>query len=81
LADVAAGSALNDTLELAGPEVFRLDELARRVLKASGDPREVMADLHARYFGAELGERSLVPANGARIAGTRFEDWLRGWSP
>jgi len=76
LADVAVGTPLNDTVELAGPEAFHLDELARRVLKASHDPRQVTADVHARYFGAELDDRSLIPGDGARIASTRFEDWL-----
>jgi uncharacterized protein YbjT (DUF2867 family) len=76
LADVAVGAPLNDTVELAGPEAFRLDELARRFLSASDDPRQVTADVHARYFGAELDERSLVPGDDARIAPTRFEDWL-----
>jgi uncharacterized protein YbjT (DUF2867 family) len=76
LADVAVGAPLNDTVELAGPEVFRLDELARRVLKASDDRRQVTADVHARYFGAELDDRSLTPGDDARIASTRFEDWL-----
>ena len=76
LADVAVGAPLNDTVELAGPEAFRLDELARRFLSAKDDPRQVTADVHARYFGAELDERSLVPAADARIAPTRFEDWL-----
>ena len=76
LADVALGSPLNDTVELAGPEAFRLDELARRVLKASDDRRQVTTDVRARYFGAELGDRSLTPGEDARIASTRFEDWL-----
>jgi uncharacterized protein YbjT (DUF2867 family) len=76
LADVAVGAPLNDTVELAGPEAFRLDELARRVLSASGDPRHVTPDVHARYFGTELDDRSLTPADDARIAPTRFEDWL-----
>jgi uncharacterized protein YbjT (DUF2867 family) len=76
LADVAVGAPLNDTIELAGPEAFPLDELARRVLSASGDPRQVTADVHARYFGSELDDRSLTPGNDARIAPTRFEDWL-----
>jgi len=76
LADVAVGAPLNDTVELAGPEAFRLDELARRVLNASDDPREVTADVHARYFDAELNDRSLTPGDHARIAPTRFEDWL-----
>jgi uncharacterized protein YbjT (DUF2867 family) len=76
LADVAVGAPLNDTVELAGPEAFRLDDLARRVLKASDDPRQVTVDIHARYFGAELDDRSLTPGDDARIASTRFEDWL-----
>ena len=76
LADVAVGAPLNDTVELAGPEAFRLDELARRVLNASGDRRQVTVDVHARYFGAELDDRSLTPGDDARIASTRFEDWL-----
>ena len=76
LADNAVGAPLNDTVELAGPEAFRLNELARRVLKASDDRRQVTADVHARYFGAELDDRSLTPGHDARIAPTRFEDWL-----
>jgi uncharacterized protein YbjT (DUF2867 family) len=76
LADVAVGTPLNDTVELAGPEVFRLDELARRVLNARDDPRQVTTDVHARYFGAELDDRSLTPGDDARIAPTRFEAWL-----
>ena len=76
LADVAVGAPLNDTVELAGPEAFRLDELAQRFLKANGDSRQVTADVHARYFGAELDDNSLTPGDGARIAPTHFEDWL-----
>jgi uncharacterized protein YbjT (DUF2867 family) len=76
LADVAVGAPLNDTVELAGPETFRLDELARRLLSANGDPRQVTVDVHARHFGAEVDDRSLTPGDDARIAPTRFEDWL-----
>ena len=76
LADVAVGAPLNDTVELVGPEAFPLDELARRVLSATDDPREVTADPQARYFGAELDDQSLIPGDDARIAPTRFEDWL-----
>ena len=76
LADVAVGAPLNDTVELAGPESFRLDELARLVLAAHDDRRQVTADVHARYFGAELDDSSLTPGGDARIASTRFEDWL-----
>lgn len=77
LADVAVGTALSDTVELAGPEAFPLAELTRRVLNATGDPRQVTADVHARYFGAELDDQSLIPGDDARIAPTHFEDWLR----
>jgi len=73
---VAAGSPLNGTVEVAGPERFRLDELIRRGLSARNDPREVIADPHARYFGAELDERTLVPGDDAQLGETRFEDWL-----
>jgi uncharacterized protein YbjT (DUF2867 family) len=76
LAEVAVSDPLNGTVELGGPEQFRLDELARRVLRANNDPRPVTADVHARYFGAELADHSLTPGSNARIAPTRFEDWL-----
>lgn len=76
LADVAVGTPVNGTVELAGPEAFPLDELARRVLRAKGDARRVTADPKVRYFGAELDDRSLTPGDDARIAPTRFEEWL-----
>jgi uncharacterized protein YbjT (DUF2867 family) len=77
LADVALGAALDDTVELAGPEPFPLVELARRVLSASSDPRQVIADVRARYLGAELDDRSLTPGDSARTGQTHFEEWLR----
>jgi len=80
LADIAEHAPVNGIVELAGPEQFRLDELARRVLAANDDPRAVTADAYARYYGAELTNRSLVPAGDARIASTRFEGWLNGTS-
>jgi uncharacterized protein YbjT (DUF2867 family) len=73
---VAVGSPLYGIVEVAGPAQFRLDELIRLGLAARNDPREVIADPHARYFGAELSERTLVPGNGARLGETSFEDWL-----
>jgi len=76
LADVAVGAPLNGMVELGGPEAFPLDELARRVLSAKGDARRVVADPHVLYYGAELDDKSLVPGENARIAPTRFEDWL-----
>jgi uncharacterized protein YbjT (DUF2867 family) len=76
LRDVAVSEPANGIVELGGPQQFRLDELARRVLEAKNDERLVKADVHARYFGTELEEYSLTPESGARIAPTRFEDWL-----
>jgi uncharacterized protein YbjT (DUF2867 family) len=73
---VAVNPPVNGTVEVAGPEPFRLDELIRNVLRARQDPREVIADPEARYFGAALGERTLVPAGEAILGATRFEDWL-----
>jgi uncharacterized protein YbjT (DUF2867 family) len=76
VAKVAVGAPLNAIIEVAGPEQFRLDELVRRYLGARDDPRSVIADPSARYYGAGLGERTLLPAGNATIAETRFEDWL-----
>jgi len=74
---VAIGSPLNGFVELGGPEQFRFDEFIRLGLSTRKDPREVVADPHARYFGAELTERSLVPDDDALLGKIRFEDWLR----
>lgn len=82
VARAAMGAPLNGMVEVAGPEQFRFDELIRLGLSARNDTREVIADPHARYFGTELSERSLVPDDGARLGETRFEDWLgRSASP
>jgi hypothetical protein len=70
------GAPLNGTVEVAGPQQFRFDELIRQGLGARNDPREVVVDPHARYFGAELGERWLIPGDGARLGEVRFQDWL-----
>ena len=77
VAKVAVGKPVNGTVEVAGPERFRLDELIRQGLRALNDPREVVADPRARYFGAELTERTLVPNDDAQLGKTHFEDWLR----
>ena len=78
VARVAMGSPLNGIIEIAGPEQFGFDELVRRGLSARKDPREVIADPHARYFGTELSDGSLVPAgDNAQLGETRFEDWLK----
>lgn len=76
LADIATSPPLNAIVELGGPERFRFDELIRRYLEAHNDPREVVADAHARYYGTELDDNSLTTHSDARVAPTRFEDWL-----
>ena len=73
---IALDEPLNGTVDVAGPQQFRFDELIRQGLGARNDPRTVVADPHARYFGAELDERSLVPLGDARLGEIRFEDWL-----
>jgi len=81
VAKIATGTPLNGTVEIGGPEPFYLDGLLQRVLGASNDPREVIADPHARYFGAELNERSLVPGDEAELGEIRFDDWLGRTAP
>jgi len=76
VAVAAVGSPVNGTVEVAGPQQFRFDELIRLGLGARNDPRKVIADPHARYFGAEPGERSLIPAGEARLGDTHFQEWL-----
>jgi uncharacterized protein YbjT (DUF2867 family) len=73
---VAGGKPLNGMVEVGGPERFRLDEFIRVGLRARDDAREVITDPNAQYFGALLGELSLVPGEGARAGEIRFEDWL-----
>ena len=74
---VAVGKPVNGTVEVGGPEKFRLDELARQALSAWKDPRKVVPDPHARYYGIEVTERALIPADDARLSQTRFADWLK----
>jgi uncharacterized protein YbjT (DUF2867 family) len=76
VARIAVGQPVNGTVEIAGPEQFRLDELVRRRLAQLNDPREVIADPNARYSGAKLDERTLLPGKDARLGETRFETWL-----
>src|SRR6516165_8243215 len=73
---IAMGSPVNGTVEVGGPEKFRLDELVRRYLVACKDPREVVADPHARYYGIEISETTLLPGDDAQLGETRFETWL-----
>jgi uncharacterized protein YbjT (DUF2867 family) len=76
VARTSVGTPLNGIVEVAGPEVFRFDEFIRRGLAARKDPRQVVSDPHARYFGTELDERSLLPGDKAQLGAMRFEDWL-----
>jgi uncharacterized protein YbjT (DUF2867 family) len=73
---VAVGPPLNGMVEVAGPQRFRFDDLIRQALGARDDRRKVVADPHARYFGAELGERALIPADDARLGEIHFLEWL-----
>jgi uncharacterized protein YbjT (DUF2867 family) len=76
VARVAVEAPVNGTVEVGGPEQFRLDELVRRRLTSLNDSREVIADPNARYSGAKVDERTLVPGKDARLGETRFETWL-----
>lgn len=76
VAAFATGTPLNRTVEIGGPEPFYMAALMQRVLAARNDPREVIADPGARYFGAALSERSLVPGDEAELGEIRFDDWL-----
>jgi uncharacterized protein YbjT (DUF2867 family) len=73
---IAVGPPVNGTVEIGGPEQFRLNELVQRRLATLKDSREVIADPHARYSGAEVADRSLVPGKNAQLGATRFESWL-----
>jgi uncharacterized protein YbjT (DUF2867 family) len=76
VARAAVGKPVNAIVEVAGPEQFRLTEMIRQSLSARNDPREVVEDPRARYFGVDLTERMLVPDDDARLGVTRFKDWL-----
>ena len=73
---IAVGPPVNGIIEVGGPEQFRFDALIRHFLGSRNDPREVVADPEALYFGAVLAERSLVPEEDAMLGETRFDDWL-----
>ncbi|NEJ73924.1 NAD(P)H-binding protein [Rhizobium phaseoli] len=81
MAEVALATPLNGTIEIGGPEKIRLTEIVTRLLKAMNDPRQVMADPHARYFGVELEDDSLVTGVNARLGRIRFDDWLSRQPP
>ncbi len=76
LTGMALAKPLNGTVEIAGPEPIGMDEFARRFLSATRDPRKVTTDVHAQYFGTELNDQSLTPGENARLAPTRYDEWL-----
>ena len=81
LADVAVAKPLNGTIEIAGPEPIRMDELARQFLSANRDPRTVTTDVHAGYYGMEVNDQSLTPGATPRLGPTRFREWLTASMP
>jgi uncharacterized protein YbjT (DUF2867 family) len=76
VADVALAEPLNGTVDLAGPEPIRQDDLVRQFLNATGDPRTVITDPKALYYGVAVDDRSLTPGDNPRLGSTRFADWL-----
>jgi uncharacterized protein YbjT (DUF2867 family) len=77
LADVALAAPRNGIVEIAGPERAPFDEIVARYLKAIGDPRTVVRDPEARYYGGRVEERSLVPLGEARLGRIGLDEWLR----
>jgi uncharacterized protein YbjT (DUF2867 family) len=76
MVDVALAEPLNSTIDLAGPEPIRQDELVRQFLSAIGDARTVVTDAQALYFGTAINDQSLTPGDNPRLGPTRFKDWL-----
>jgi uncharacterized protein YbjT (DUF2867 family) len=76
LAEVVLGAPVNGTVEIAGPERLPLTEFVRQFLKVKQDPRTVVEDVEARYFGAVLNDSTLVPGDKPRIGRTQFAGWL-----
>jgi uncharacterized protein YbjT (DUF2867 family) len=76
IAAVAVGKPFNRTIDLAGPEPIRMDELIRRFLQANRDERQVITDIQARYYGIKVNDQSLTPGPQSRLGPTRFETWL-----
>jgi uncharacterized protein YbjT (DUF2867 family) len=77
MARIATSSPVNGTVEIGGPEQFRLDELIRRALAVAKDPRTVASDPHGHYYGIAVSERALVPDDNAQLGEAHFDDWLK----
>lgn len=77
MADVALSTPVNRMIEIAGPDRVRMSDLVIQYLKATNDPRIPVVDAHARYFGVELDDSTLVPGDNPRIGAVRFDDWLK----
>jgi uncharacterized protein YbjT (DUF2867 family) len=74
--NVTLAAPLNNTIKVAGPEPLRFEDFVRQRLRSVGDQRVMVADPQARYFGAQLSGRTLVPGDRAQLGATRFDDWL-----
>ncbi len=77
MANAALEAPVNATIEIGGPECMPMSDFVARYLKALDDPRQVVGDPDALYFGTRLGERSLVPDGGARLGTTGLDEWMR----
>ena len=77
ITDISVGKPLNITVQIAGPERFPLNELIKIFLEETKDPRKVIIDTNALYFGVEIEDKSLLPGKNALIGKTKFRDWLR----
>ncbi|TCC24577.1 SDR family oxidoreductase [Kribbella speibonae] len=75
LGRTAVGEPLKARIDIAGPDEVRMDEFFRKALAERGDTREVVSDVHARYFGSELSERSLVPVGEATLGEVHYDEW------
>ena len=79
LAEVAFDAPANGIIEIAGPERVGLDKLVERFLSATDDPRKVITDIEARYYGVLVDDQSLIPGDNPRIGATSFGDWLQSY--
>ncbi len=77
LAGIAVGAPVSGTVEIAGPDPIRQDELIRQFFRATGDPRAVITDPEALYFGTKLNDQSLTPGPNVRVGKIRFQEWLK----